>query len=268
LHYQFAEVNGTKLHYDARGEGNALVLIHSGLGHLAMWDDQMPAFAKHYRVIRFDLRGFGKSPSPPGTYSDYDDLRALLRYLKIDRTAVLGISSGGGIAIDFTLAYPEMVTALITAAPAIGGCQLESSEAMKEKRMASYEAYQRGDKSLAAELTAQVWVDGLVRSPEEVDPVVRQRAIEMLRYTYELPDGEGQRQRLEPPAVHRLAEIRAPTLVIIGDRDVPAIYTVVHLLETTIANTKKVVIHGAAHLSNMEKPTEFNSAVLEFVDGI
>ncbi len=266
--FQFIEVNGANLYCDVQGNGDPIVLIHSGLGHLEMWDDQMPAFSKRHRVVRYDVRGWGQSQGTASDYSDHDDLRGLLRRLGIEKTAVLGCSSGGSIAIDFSLAYPEMVSALIAVAPAVSGHRLEPDELITQMRSASYEAYQAGDKALAAEFTAQLWVDGPARGPADVDPLMRKRAFDMIYNTYELPDRQAQPKGLEPPAAQRLAQITAPTLLIYGDQDVVPIATTIRMLETKIPGAKKAVIQGAAHLPNMEKPEEFNRIVLDFLDSL
>jgi pimeloyl-ACP methyl ester carboxylesterase len=110
----FAEVSGVPLYYDIAGAGHPLVLIHEGIADSRMYDDQFSAFAQHYRVIRYDVHGFGKSGIPAGPFSGREALHDLLRVLGVERTYLLGMSMGGGIAIDFTLTYPTMVDALIT----------------------------------------------------------------------------------------------------------------------------------------------------------
>src|SRR5579863_4325783 len=105
----FAEINGMTLYYEIAGEGHPLVMNHGGLVNRHLWDEQVDAFAKHYKVIRYDYRGFGdsgllkKSDAP---YSLIDDLYALLTYLGIEKTYIMGLSMGGGLSIDFTLAHP------------------------------------------------------------------------------------------------------------------------------------------------------------------
>jgi pimeloyl-ACP methyl ester carboxylesterase len=266
--FGYLDVNGASLCYEQQGNGDPLVLIHSGLAHMAMWEDQMPAFSQRYRVIRYDVRGWGNSRGSLTGYSDYGDLRELLRHLGINRAALLGISSGGGIAIDFSLAYPDMVYALIAVAPSVSGHKLPPDELMTQLRSASYEAYQSDKKGLAAEFTTQLWFDGPFRSPNDVDPLVRQHVLDMIRYNYELPDGQAHPESLEPPAAPRLAQIKAPVLLVIGDQDVPPITATVNILEKKIPRAKKAVIQGTAHFPNMEKPEEFNRIVLDFLDGI
>jgi pimeloyl-ACP methyl ester carboxylesterase len=101
----YAEVNGTRLYYETAGAGHPLVLIHGYTLDSRMWDDQFETLSKKYRVLRYDLRGFGKSayPSPDKSYCHTEDLRALLDYLKISKAYVMGLSMGGGIAVEFTL---------------------------------------------------------------------------------------------------------------------------------------------------------------------
>ncbi|MCI0575581.1 MAG: alpha/beta fold hydrolase, partial [Chloroflexi bacterium] len=110
----FAEVNGTRLYYEVAGAGPPLVLIHGYTLDTRMWDDQFEAFAQHYQVIRYDLRGFGRSAMPTGeSYTHHEDLKALLDHLGLARAHILGLSLGGGIAVNFALAYPEATQSLI-----------------------------------------------------------------------------------------------------------------------------------------------------------
>ncbi|MBI4483462.1 MAG: alpha/beta hydrolase, partial [Acidobacteria bacterium] len=111
----FAAVNETRLYYEMMGEGHPLVLIHGGGADRRMWDDQFKALAEHCKVIRYDLRGAGKSEIPKKRFSNVEDLHGLLRFLNVDKVYLLGLSRGGGVAADFTLEHPEMVDALILA---------------------------------------------------------------------------------------------------------------------------------------------------------
>jgi len=120
----FAEVNGTRIYYETAGSGHPLVLIHGYTLDTRMWDDQFETFAQHYQVIRYDMRGFGKSAFPTDeNYTHPDDLRALLEHLEIEHAHILGLSMGGGTAIDFALTYPEVADALISADSILEGFQ-------------------------------------------------------------------------------------------------------------------------------------------------
>src|SRR5947209_9678446 len=127
----FAEVNGTKLYYEVAGAGHPLVLLHEGIADSRMYDDQFNAFAQHYRVVRFDIRGFGQSDLPTGDkpIALHEDLYGLLTFLGMKKTYLLGMSMGGAMALNFTLTHPDMVDGLILVAPGVGGYPMTSFEA-------------------------------------------------------------------------------------------------------------------------------------------
>ena len=272
----FAGVNGTRLYYEVAGVGHPLTLIHGGLVDRRLWDDQFEVFAQHYRVIRYDMRGFGDSgliKAEAGAYSFEKDLHDLLQFLGIEKTYLLGLSMGGAIAIDFTLMYPGMVDALIPVAMGLSGFKPAEDEFSEEEK-ASWiqvgEALKKRDIPRAVELTLHMWTDGPVRTPNQVDPAVREKVRAMTTRNYQRPDEQEtvEPESLEPPAISRLSEIHIPTLIIVGDQDVRTILQIADILEKGIAGAKKVVIHGPAHHLNMEKPEEFNRAVLDFLGSL
>ena len=266
----FAEVNGAKLYYEVTGTGHPLVLLHEGIADSRMYDDQFHAFAQRYRVVRFDLRGFGQSDLPPSDkpVALHEDLYGLLAFLGIKKTYVLGMSMGGAIALDFTLAHPAMVDVLILVAPRVSGYDMTSFEAEYQAIGEEIEeALKRGDYERASELETRIWVDGPERTPQQVDPVVRQRVYEMNLHNYrhmgtvEFPPP----QELDPPAIARLSEVAVPTCLIIGDKDVREMLSIIETLEQGIPGARKVVMHDVAHALNMEQPEEFNRIVLDFL---
>jgi pimeloyl-ACP methyl ester carboxylesterase len=116
----YAEVNGGKVFYEMKGKGEYLVSLHDGILHREVWDAQFPVLAKKFRVVRYDRRGFGKSPAPQAPFPHVEDLHSLFVGLHIDKVIVFGMSAGGGIAINFTLQYPEKVRALVLLPAAVG----------------------------------------------------------------------------------------------------------------------------------------------------
>jgi 2-hydroxy-6-oxonona-2,4-dienedioate hydrolase len=269
----FAEVNGTSLYYEVAGEGHPLVLNHGGLVDHHLWDGQFDAFAQHFKVIRYDIRGFGASgmlSKGMEPYSMERDLHSLLQFLGIEKTYVLGLSLGGTLAIDFTLQYPEMVDALITVGSGLSGFEWgEPDQELMAKFAAMDEAFKSGDIARSVEISLQLWTDGPYRTPQQVDPQVRERVRAMTTHNYERGDDEDvQPQEMEPPAAGRLSEIHVPMLIIAGGQDTEAILKIADTLEKSIAGAKKVVIPGTAHHPNMEKPQEFNRAVIEFLEQI
>jgi pimeloyl-ACP methyl ester carboxylesterase len=256
-------VEGGQIYYEAMGSGHALVLTHAGVANHRMWDDQFNVFAQHYRVIRYDVRGVGQSSDSDRPFAFYQDLHDLLRHLGITQAHVLGLSMGGGISLAFTLAYPEMVSALVLAASGPGG--REPSPLLTQVWEQVDAAAERGDYDEANDLEVRLWVDGPGRTPDQVDSSVRERIREWNREGFTRPGGEGKPQPLDPPVHTRLGEIHVPTLVIVGDQDVPDVLASSDVLATGIPGARKVVIPGTAHMLNMEQPAEFNRLVLDFL---
>ncbi|GAC1615061.1 MAG: alpha/beta hydrolase [Gemmatimonadaceae bacterium] len=259
----FVEVNGTQLAYQIAGSGHPVVLIHAGVADSRMWDDQFDAFARQFRVVRYDMRGFGQSAMARGTYSDRDDLLALLESLGIARAAIVGVSKGAMVALDFALDHPERVDVLVLASPALGG--VPDSAATQEFEAAVDALDAAGNRAGAVDLELSRWVDGPHRSAAVVDGAVRERVREMDTDNFEAGEG-GIEVPLMPPGVERLGDVHAPTLVIVGDHDAPETLENAERLVTGMSDTRKEVIHGTAHMLSMERPVEFNRIVSDFLN--
>jgi pimeloyl-ACP methyl ester carboxylesterase len=264
-----ASVNGTQLYYETLGEGHPLVLIHGGYMDRRMWDDQFDAFAQRYRVIRYDVRGFGKSELPPVPYADRQDLFDLLKYLGIEKTYLLGLSLGGVIAIDFTLDYPDMVDALILVGSPVPGFPIELlyTEEQLEQQRSRWAAFEEA----IQERNIPAMVDALMEDPTLVPssnyPAARQRVRNNLaEYSFAWVLDPAPKQDLDPPAYERLAEIHVPTLIMLGAQDDPRLFKDADKLERDIMGASRVMIAEAHHMPNMEKPKEFNATVLDFLD--
>ena len=272
----FAELNGTTLYYEVAGTGHPFILIHGHLLDRRSWDDQFAVFAQHYKVIRYDQRGFGDSGliAQGKSYSDRQDLYQLMKFLGVESAYLMGVSGGGSLAIDFTLEHPEMVDALIPVTAGVSGFR-PSEEVMKAHpdvvRMYTglNEAFERHDIARAVEISLELWTDGPGRLPKQASPEVRERVREMTTRNWERPDDEIQAENppvpLEPPAIGRLSEIRVPTLVILGELDGP---NPLEVLVAEIPGAKKVVMAETAHHPFMEKPAEFNGIVLDFLGSL
>jgi pimeloyl-ACP methyl ester carboxylesterase len=260
----FVEVGETKLYYEELGEGHPLVMLHGGLLDRRMWDPQFEVFAEHYRVIRYDARNHGKSDGVPGSFSHIDDLARLLEQLNIQEAALIGLSLGGRTLIDFSIAHPEKVSALVLASPGASGYEF-TSEALSENSKQMRKAFSDGDLQKAIQYFQRSWTDGPSRAPSDVDSAVRERVRSMAMGTAENWNRESVVKELDPPAMGRLAEISAPVLVVVGDLDMPGILEIADAIDENVSGTEVVVMSGAAHMVNMEKPEEFNGIVLEFL---
>lgn len=257
----FAEIGDAPLYYEVTGGGHPLVLLHEGFADSRMFHDQMADFAARYTVIRYDRHGCGRSEAPAGPFADHEALRDLLRHLGVERASVLGMSAGGGVAIDFALAYPWMVETLVLASSSIGGYQCSEATLRGWGEISS--ALERGDVPAAVELTLRMWIDGPKRQMGQVHPAVRERMRAMMAQFYARP--MAQPQPLVPPAFERLGEIRVPTYIVAGDGDVPDILAQADLLHRRIAGAQKVVMSDVAHAPNTERPERFNRLVLQFL---
>ncbi len=253
-------VDGGSLYYEIKGEGRPVVLIHGGNLDSRMWDGQFEKYSRSYKVIRYDVRGYGKSSLPAARCSNFEDLFGLLQALGIGRVSIVGLSLGGRIAVDFALAHPAMVDALVLAAPGLSGYSFSTE--LRDRLGRIVEAARNEGPTRATELwLADAGMEAAMANPA-IAPRIRQLVVENERawQAVDLPEKE-----LDPPAIGRLTEIHVPTLVVVGSRDVPDIQTIADLVVAGVAGAKKVTITGAGHLVNMEKPAAFDGAVLTFL---
>ena len=266
------ETGGRALAAEERGAGSPVVLIHEGITDMRMWDDVLPALAEHHRVIRYDLPGYGQSPLTGGPIDATADLEAVLDSFGVERAALVGGSVGGRIALEFALQRPDRVTALLLVAPGLRGH--EFSAGVQQAGEEEEEAFERGDYDAAADAMVRTWVIGPRRTAADVDERVVARVHEMCVRNYQLyaealaaggePDNAA---GPDPPAAERLAEISVPTLVLVGDADVPDMLQIADRLEAGIPRARKVVWPGVAHVPPMERPRDFERLALDFLAG-
>lgn len=265
----FAEVGDVHLYYEREGDGPDLVFVHAGIADRRMWDKQVSAFANKYRVLRYDMRGYGKSTLVKESFSNRGDLNQLLDHLNISKAHFVACSMGSLTTLDFALEHPEKINSLTLVSPYVSGYQMDGPMPPLVADMVA--ARQNGDFERAAELQAQIWVQGFKRTKNQANPEVyesvRQMSLDALtlqadiiRETVFLID-----EPLNPPAINRLNQVTIPTLVMAGDMDDDIVMAIADLMSTEIDGAQKVIIHGAAHLPSMEKPEEFNQIVLEFL---
>ena len=262
IHTGFADVNGTRLYYELAGAGHPLVLIHGFTLDIRLWDDQFEVFAQGYQVLRYDLRGFGKSAVPTDApYSHPADLHALLTHLGIDHAHLIGLSMGGGIAIDFAVMDPHRTAALIPVDAALLEGYAWTKDAHWDRLCALAKAPEAG---LQAAKT--FWLQHPFFVPACEQPAVAARLAAMVAaYSGWHLLHTDPAQGLNPPAIQRLGTLTAPTLVIVGERDVVDFQRIAEILVRSIPGAKKVVMPGVGHMANMEEPAQFHALVLAFL---
>ena len=262
----FLEVGNANLFYEVAGEGQPIVMIHAGVADSRQWNDEFAQLAQDFRVLRYDMRGYGRSEPAEGKYTNLNDLRALLDHLGFRQPVVaIGCSMGGTLAMDLALAEPERVKALVMVDSGPSGLRLDVPD--HPSAAAAEEAYEAGDLDRLAELEAQIWFDGIERRPEDVDPRMRKLALEMNRLAL-AHDARNLGERLadaETPAVERLNDVKMPVLVILGENDVPFMQAAADLMVQKIPSARKVVIEDAAHLPNLEHPEQFEQILRAFL---
>jgi len=265
----FAAVNGAEIYYETAGQGTPLVMIHAGVADSRQWNNEFAVFAGNYQVLRYDLRGYGKSEPVDGEFNHMGDLISLLDILDLHEPLVMmGCSMGGGLAMDFALTQPSRVKALIMVGSAPGGLQLEVPSPPKFAEVEK--AFEAGDLDRVAELETQIWFDGMGRTPEQVDPTMRKLCYDMNRIalSHEVK-GLGERlPNTQTPAFDRLTDLNIPVLAIVGAHDTPYILAAADYMLERIPSARKVIIEDAAHLPNMDQPREFQGIVQEFLEGL
>jgi pimeloyl-ACP methyl ester carboxylesterase len=265
LYFETRFETGSETGIEAGGTGTPFVMIHAGVADHRQWNHEFEYFRTDYRVLRYDMRGFGWSEPAGGAYRPIDDLEALMNHVGINSPAVMmGCSMGGTLAMDFTITHPDRVAALIMVGSGPSGLRLDVPFPEKFKEVEKAE--QDGDLDLVCELETQIWFDG-DRDREVVDPDMRKLAYDMnrkdldhqeLRLGKRLPD-------LEPPAADRLDEITCPVLVIVGDHDLAYMQGAAEHMEDNLANVTIVHMKDAAHLPNMDHPDLFQQHVSRFL---
>lgn len=256
----FAEINGTRLYYETAGKADkTIVFVHGGLVDSRLWDNQFGEFAKKYRVVRYDLRGHGKTPMPTAAHSPIEDLYQLLKFLKIEKAAIVGLSLGGVVAADFALEHPEMVERLVLVGAGLRGFESKPSEkAIQIFREAAKTTPQKA---------AELWMQHELFAALKNKPKARARMLQLVADNHQGWTGisDDKYSFPNPATIQRLDKIAAPTLVIVGNLDHPDLIAVAKILDDQIPASKIVTMNDASHHPNLEKPDEFNRILKDFL---
>ncbi len=238
----YAPVNGIEMYYAVYGTGDPILLIHGGLGHADVWAGQIPELSKNHTVIVADSRGHGRSTRTADPYG-YDlmasDYLALLDYLKIDKTALVGWSDGGIIGIDIALHHPERLTRVYAQAANVTVDGVDPG-VMNNKTFGAYiERSGRDYKKLS-------------KTPDEYDAFVSQ-----ISHMWESQPNWSKEQ---------LATIKTPIAVVTGDHDEAIKRDHTEYMASAIPGAKLVILPNASHFAMLQAPDEYTQSVLEFID--
>ena len=269
----YANVNGTSLYYEIAGKGEPIVFIHGNFGDHRHWDLQFSELSRKYKVLRYDYRGYGKSalPKTDEPYKDADDLKALMDFNGIKKAHLCGLSQGGDIAIDFVLAYPDMVISLIPVGPQVMGMGEEeySMPSFDTVKVVALKAFELLRNKGAKAATDYLWTGDHVFGRSVVSVITRQALLQMgYEYSWWRYLNKNKREYTFPMAIRKLNEIEMPTLIITAEYDLPLCKDLGDLMAKKIPNAKLLSIKNAGHIMNMDHPGEFNKAISEFIDRI
>jgi 3-oxoadipate enol-lactonase len=237
---------------DSGGSGPVLVLLHEGIGDSRMWDPVWSDLTQAHRVIRYDVRGFGRSPAATEEFTLLGDLRAVLDHFDVESSHVAGCSMGGGTALEFALAQPDRVKSLVLLCPGIGGYPYPDTPELDE----------------ACEALAEVGDDeGIIRTLLDVwgragdDPLVT----DLMRAAMRAWDGEEQFEQEGEPAFDRLGELRVPTILMVGDMDDAALIASNEEAARRIPGCELIVMPGVDHYPTVRAPKLVADTILRLI---
>lgn len=255
-------VGDAAINYEVAGAGSALVLLHGWAQDLTIWDQQVPEFARRYRVIRYDRRGYGKSTGHADATADPDDLRILLDSLGVSSAYVLGLSAGSRAALNFAVAFPNRVRALVVYGQALLPGFTPAPQGPTPVTILGEIARTHGLDSAGKVLMAHQ----LSWAPPDRPNVRETYRTLWTRYSgRDLLDPKPESGRVPHATLDHIAMLRTPVLVVSGDHDLPLFLQVADTLVRRIPGAQRAVIGNAGHGAHFARPAEFNAAILRFL---
>lgn len=249
---QFAEAEGGKIAYEACGNGEqAIVLLHDGILHGAAYDDVWPLLCQRFKVVRYDRRGYGRTPAATAPFASVEDLAAVMKAAGLTHATLVGSSSGSGVAVDFALAHPDAVDGLVLAGPWISGFKPSAGFIARSLKLAV--------------LIKTGNLEGAVKDPYILSPTAdaeRARVLALLKANPQnLANPSGKVERAGPEARPRLAEIHAPTLVLVGKVDIKDVFDQAKAVAAAVPGAKLETVPDTGHFMYLEKPKDFAERV-------
>jgi 3-oxoadipate enol-lactonase len=255
-----AEVAGARLAWWADGDGPVLVLVHAGVADARMWEPLLPALTGSHRVVRYDMRGFGGTRSPGGSFVPSRDLAGLLDALGIARAHLVGASYGGTVALELAATEPARVASLVLLAPGLP--DIEPSPRLVAYAEAEDAAIALGRIEDAVQINVRMWA-GDSRSD------VRALVARMQRAAFELQLREGaDPETLEPPVSTRLGAIDVPATIAIGDRDVADFEQIAQRLAAGLPRARLHAVRDAGHLLALDQPADVARLIADHLDAL
>ena len=257
---EMVDVDGGQLYYETCGSGpQALVLIHDGVVNSASFDDMWPILCREFRVVRYDRRGYGRSPAAKAPYSAQEDLAAVMAAAKMDHASLAGFSFGGGLAVSYAILHPEQVDRLIISGAAINGFQASPNFSKHITHIMMPIIF--GDMDRVFEnASKETWI----LAPGNEEARVKAKA---LMKTYP----QDQRHQMHDPIkswpsdLPRMPQLKVPTLIMTGDHDIADNQAASGAAQALIPGSRRIVIDDAGHLMQLEHPKEIAGLIADFV---
>ncbi|HZZ70064.1 MAG TPA: alpha/beta hydrolase [Phenylobacterium sp.] len=254
------DVDGGQIYYETCGSGpQAIVLIHDGVVNSASFDEMWPILCKDFRVVRYDRRGYGKSPAAKAPYSPQGDLATVMAAAKMDHASLVGFSFGGGLAVSYTIQHPEQVDRLVISGPSLNGFQPTKAfskaitHIMLPMIISNFDA--------VADNAAK---SGWVMAPGH--DAAKAKALAIFKVS-----PQDLRHQMKDPIkgwssdLPHMGEIKAPTLILIGDHDIGDNQAAAGAAQALIPGSRRETIEDAGHLMQLEHPREIAEIIADFV---
>ena len=260
-----------EIYYERAGEGPTLVLIHSAFLDSRLWDPQMTSFTRHHSVVRYDVRGHGRSKGREGSVPDVDDLTALLNHLEVRQAFLLGNSNGAKVACDFAAGFPDRTNGLILVAG--GPHDLEPTKEEEARFMDAFpdgegvlvERIKAGEREAALEMIMQLWAP---QAPDEERERIRGIARDNYDALVRFLNSEGEGPKTPYPVASRLEKGETPILALGGAHDMPALNMMLGRFAQNTPSARYVELPDGDHTLSVSSRPEFETNVLEFLASI
>ncbi|MGZ6015449.1 MAG: alpha/beta fold hydrolase [Phenylobacterium sp.] len=254
------EVEGGQLWYETCGHGEqAIVLIHDGVVNSASFDDMWPILCRDFRVLRYDRRGYGRSPAAKASYSPQDDLAAVMRAASIDHASLVGFSFGGGLAVGYAIDHPGQVDRLVIAGASLNGFQPSPAFGKRIQHIMLPMIFGDMD-AVAANASKETWIMAPGHDEARAKATALMKASPQdLRHQMHDPI------RGWPSDLPRMGGLKVPTLILTGDHDIADNQAASGAAQALIPGSKRIVVEDAGHLMQLEHPKELADLIADFV---
>lgn len=260
LEGSFLSLPGRRLWVEQAGTGPTVVFVHSGVTDRRMWDGQVTALADRYHVIRYDHPGYGRSEAATEPYTPEDDLDAVLDHAGAEKVALVGCSMGGMIVIDYTLAHPDRVAALVAVAAGVSGFPWQPTPWQVQQETELQAASTAGDHARIAQAAVALY------APLRTDPEVDERLRRLIADNTAAIATMGGLWLDRPQAYGRLGSIAVPTLVVVGDRDLDDFVRIAKLLAGEIDGAQLEVLPDVDHIPPVRAEQAVTRLLTTFLD--